>query len=52
MSRPATTRSRPVDRIPGPGEDFDPGTLEGAYGTQPGSFAADDFKERLAETIT
>ncbi len=30
-------------------EDFDPGTLEGAYGTQPGSFAADDFKERLAE---
>lgn len=29
--------------------DFDPGTLEGAYGTQPGSFAQDDFKERLAE---
>ncbi|MFB0836242.1 ABC transporter substrate-binding protein [Arthrobacter halodurans] len=30
-------------------KDFDPGTLEGAYGTQPGSFAKDDFKERLAE---
>lgn len=30
-------------------KDFDKGTLEGAYGTQPGSFAKDDFKERLAE---
>lgn len=29
-------------------KDFDKGTLEGAQGTQPGSFAADDFKERLA----
>ncbi|MEE1619914.1 ABC transporter substrate-binding protein [Zafaria sp. Z1313] len=29
--------------------DFDPGTLEGAWGTQPGSFAKDDFKARLAE---
>ncbi|MGL3806306.1 ABC transporter substrate-binding protein [Paeniglutamicibacter sp. R2-26] len=29
-------------------KDFDKGTLEGAQGTQPGSFAKDDFKERLA----
>lgn len=29
------------------GEDFDPGTLEGAAGTQPGVFAADDLQERL-----
>jgi branched-chain amino acid transport system substrate-binding protein len=30
-------------------KDFDPATLEGAYGTQPGTFAKDDFKKRLAE---
>ena len=29
-------------------EDLDPGTLEGAQGTQPGSFAGDQFKEALA----
>jgi len=29
-------------------KDFDKGTLEGAQGTQPGSFAKDDFKARLA----
>lgn len=29
--------------------DFDPGTLEGAAGTQPGAFAGDDLQERLAE---
>ncbi|GAA3328668.1 MULTISPECIES: ABC transporter substrate-binding protein [Paeniglutamicibacter] len=28
-------------------KDFDKGTLEGAMGTQPGSFAKDDFKGRL-----
>lgn len=30
-------------------KDFDPGTLEGAQGTQPGSFAGDEFKAALAE---
>jgi branched-chain amino acid transport system substrate-binding protein len=29
-------------------KDFDKGTLKGAKGTQPGSFAGDDFKKRLA----
>lgn len=29
--------------------DFDPGTLEGAAGTQPGAFAGNDLQERLAE---
>ncbi|MFF5793461.1 ABC transporter substrate-binding protein [Paeniglutamicibacter sp. NPDC012692] len=29
-------------------KDFDKGTLKGAQGTQPGSFAKDDFKARLA----
>lgn len=30
-------------------KDLDPGTLEGAAGTQPGVFANDDLKKRLAE---
>ncbi len=30
-------------------EDLDPGTMEGAQGTQPGSFAGDEFKNALAE---
>lgn len=29
--------------------DFDPGTLEGAQGTQPGAFAGDDLQDRLLE---
>ncbi|WP_447925426.1 ABC transporter substrate-binding protein [Georgenia muralis] len=29
------------------GDDFDPGTLEGAQGTQPGVFPSDEFRERL-----
>ncbi|WP_043496601.1 ABC transporter substrate-binding protein [Georgenia sp. SUBG003] len=31
------------------GTDFDPGTLEGAQGTQPGAFPSDEFRERLLE---
>lgn len=30
-------------------EDLEPGTLTGAQGTQPGSFAGEEFKEALAE---
>ncbi|MBG6180342.1 ABC transporter substrate-binding protein [Arthrobacter sp. CAN_A1] len=30
-------------------EDLDPGTMEGAQGTQPGSFAGDEFRASLAE---
>jgi len=31
------------------GTDFDPGTLEGAQGTQPGAFPSDEFRNRLLE---
>lgn len=31
------------------GTDFDPGTLEGAQGTQPGAFPSDEFRARLKE---
>jgi branched-chain amino acid transport system substrate-binding protein len=31
------------------GTDFDPGTLDGAQGTQPGAFPSDEFRNRLKE---
>lgn len=31
------------------GDQFDPGTLEGAQGTQPGVFPSEDFRKRLLE---
>jgi branched-chain amino acid transport system substrate-binding protein len=31
------------------GDDFDPGTLEGAQGTQPGVFPSEEFRKRLME---
>ncbi|MFH5822754.1 ABC transporter substrate-binding protein [Georgenia sp. AZ-5] len=31
------------------GDDFDPGTLEGAQGTQPGVFPSEEFRNRLRE---
>ncbi|WP_127129202.1 ABC transporter substrate-binding protein [Georgenia sp. SYP-B2076] len=31
------------------GADFDPGTLEGAQGTQPGAFPSEEFQARLKE---
>lgn len=31
------------------GDEFDPGTLEGAQGTLPGAFPSDEFRDRLLE---
>ncbi|WP_448071925.1 ABC transporter substrate-binding protein [Georgenia yuyongxinii] len=31
------------------GDDFDPGTLEGAQGTQPGAFPSEEFQGRLTQ---